>query len=144
MKKSPTYEIVQIILRRGNEPGLISEWFDGMRAWAEANRGPDAAALKTWLGIVKARPFYTAAELAKFWPALKLTLGLSTRLDPEPSPNRLANELVFYGLPMLRNEFGFTFFPGEEKNPYFIVEHCHKWRDARMTQEEFENALFNG
>lgn len=137
-RPNATQFIVNVILRRGNEPGLIAEWFDGMRKWTEANRGPDAAALKTWLGIVNARPFYTAAELAKFWPALKLTLGLVDRIEEPPSPHRLANELKFYGLP-------FRIYDRNGKpTEYFNVERCAKWRDFQMTQEEFENVILNG
>lgn len=138
---SDTYTIVNTILQRGNEPGLIREWFDGMKAWAEANGGQDAAALRMWLKLVKPRPFYTAEELSRLWPALKLTLGLSMRLDPEPSPNRLANELEFCGLPVLRDENGMPFVSEGSFSSRFIVEHCHKWRNVHMTQEEFDNAL---
>jgi hypothetical protein len=145
MKKPDTFTIVNTILRRGNEPGLISEWFAGMKAWAEANGGQDAAALKIWLDLVKPRPFYTAFELSKLWPALRLTLGLTSRMEEPPSPNRLANELKFFGLPVLKNTNGKSFFfHGGNSSPaeHFIVEHCHKWRGQSLDQIEFDNIYF--
>lgn len=140
-KLNATQEIVKIILQRGNGPGLITEWFDGMRAWAEANDGQDAAALRIWLNIAKPRPFYTSDELALLWPALKLTLGLATRLDAPPGANRLHNELWFHRLPVVFNgnpgNANWPFFEIEGKTTqYFIVEHCHKWRDRPLTTEQ--------
>ena len=132
--------IVQLILRRGNGPGLIAEWFAGMKQWAEANGGQDAAALKVWLDIVQPRPFYTAEELARFWPALRLTLGMTKRLEPGPSPNRLENELTFYRLPEIlfdTNEIPF-------RHKFFIVEHCHRWRKHRFSVEEVQTILSGG
>lgn len=140
-----TYAICQAILRRGNEPGLIAEWFDGMKAWAEANNGPDASALRTWLGIVKPRSFYTALELSMLWPALKVTLGLRTRMEEPPAPNRLSNELQFHGLPLLKNDNGtMYFFHGGNRSPdkFFIVEHVHKWKPIALTQKEFDDIWF--
>lgn len=138
-------QIVNVILRRGNGPGLIAEWFDGMRAWADANDGQDASALRTWLGVVCNRPFYNADELAPLWPALKLTLGLAKRMEAAPGANRLANELKFHRLPVLRNADGTPFFfsgGNSSRREFFIVEHVHKWRDAVLTQQEFDDIYF--
>lgn len=137
---SDTYRIVQLILRRGNGPGLIAEWFDGMRQWAEANSGPDASALRVWLDIAKARPFYRSSELSRFWSPLRLTLGMTLRLEPPPSPNRLANELEFYGLPVIRRSDGVALKVDGEK--FFIVEESHRWRDCRFNEAEFREFLY--
>lgn len=141
----PTYLIVKAMLDRGNRPGLLREWFAGMLEWAEKNPGQDAAALRLWLSATKPRPFYTAAELAKMWPAFKLHLGMIQRLHEPPSANRLANELNFHGLPRLRNNRGTHdfFVPGRAAHieHYFIVERCHYWRSTGMDQKDFENAL---
>lgn len=139
---SDTYQIVQIILRRGNGPGLITEWFAGMKQWAEANSGHDAAALKIWLDIVKPRPFYTAEELARFWPALRLTLGLTKRLEPTPGANRLQNELEFWGLPYVRRSDGVALKIDGQK--FFIVEQPHKWREHHFNEVDFGRILTGG
>lgn len=139
MNNSPEYRIVSLILQRGNQPGLIAEWFAGMAAWADANTGKDAGALRVWLKLAKPRPFYTANELAPMIPALMLALGLSDRLLPRAVPNRLHNVLQFYGLPLVKNVNGTTHFPG--MGTFFIVEHCHKWRDRELTIEELRDVL---
>lgn len=124
-----------MILATGNQPGIFTQWFAGMRRWAEHNQTPDAKALQMWLDLVKARPFYTADELSGLWPALKLTLGLNDYLAPKPSANRLHNELNFLRLPVLRNlNTGATYFPGI--GSLFIVERVHYWRDRGATPEE--------
>lgn len=140
---SDTYAIVNTILRRGNEPGLITEWFAGMKEWADANAGPDAAALRLWLAFAKPQPFYTAQNLSLLWPALKLTLGLASRMEAPPSANRLANELEFCGLPVLMNDQGGHSFFGPDGRPatYFVVEHCHKWKGVRLSQADFDEVL---
>ena len=132
MANDPTYQIVQAMLHRGNQPGLLREWFDGLKAWAETHKGPDANALALWLDVAKPRPFYTAAELAAMWPAFKLALGFAKIMTEPPSANRLANELKFHRLPVCWTDDG---------KEYFIVERCHHWRGKTLTQEEFENAV---
>lgn len=141
---SPTYQIVNMICRRGNQPGIIREWFDGLRKWASENTGPDAEALRCWMDIARVRPFYTAEELAPLWPALKLTLGLASRLDPAPGANRLHNELVFHGMPKLQNaETGsFEFFESHQR--YFIVEHVHRWRNNPIEPGVLASILAGG
>lgn len=136
-----TYAIVQHILRRGNEPGLFAEWFAGMKSWADVNGGQDAAALRTWLGIAPPKPFYTADELAYLWPALKIALGLRKSLELRPSAYRLANELEFHGLPLLKNANGTMTFqrPGLDPAKFFIVEHVHRWKGRAITQQEFDD-----
>lgn len=140
-----TYAIVRAVLERGNQPGLITEWFAGMKAWADANQGPDAAALRLWLPQFPIRPFYTAEELARLWPALKLTLGLAKTMTEPPTANRLENELLFCGLPMLVNyDTGNSWFWNPERTKmgkYFVVEHVHDWKNLSMSQGGFDNVF---
>jgi len=140
---SANYQIVRAILEKGNQPGLITEWFAGMRAWADANKGRDADALREWLSIVKPRPFYNAEDLAGFWPALKLQLGLIDYLAPRPSGNRLQNELMFHRLPLLKNaDTGANYFPGQ--GSLFIVERVHYWKNRPVTLNELQTVLAGG
>lgn len=143
MPPSANYAVVRRMLETGNQPGIISQWFAGMRKWAEANQTPDAKALRLWLDMVKARPFYTAEELAGLWPALKLTLGFNDYLAPRPSANRLQNELMFHRLPLLRNNnTGQNYFPGV--GTLFIVERIHYWKERGATPEELKTVLEGG
>lgn len=127
------YVIVRRMIEAGNGPGPIRGMLEAAQAWAAKERGQDAEALKAWLPLVRLdRPFYTPAELAPLWPALKLSLGLETRLMDPPSPNRLANELKFHGLPLVKVDI----FP-----EYFIVERCGFWKNVKFTKEGFEHVL---
>jgi hypothetical protein len=141
VKNSPDYEICNLILRRGNKPGIITEWFAGMKAWAEVNPGKDAEALRLWLDVVKPRPFYTAAELCGLWPALTLSLGLAKTMLAKPTPNRLHNVLQFHGLPILKNVDGSNYFKGY--GSYFIVERPHYWKDRPLHWSDLV-AVLNG
>jgi hypothetical protein len=141
---TPNYRLARDIVSRGNEPGIIREWFAGMKAWAESNPGPDATALRLWLDIAKPRPFYTAAELASMWPALRIAHGYDKRATEKPSANRLANELEFHGVRYLAGAEGTYYFRSPftgEAAKYFIVERPGYWRTKRLTQAEFEAAL---
>ena len=129
--KNQTWEIVNAILRRGDEPGLIAEWISGLEKWAATNGGQDAAALRLWLPHFQVRPFYTAEELSNLWPALKIALGMETKMTENPSPNRLANELEFHGLPKVL----FATSPRSEK--WFIVERCRYWKNRQLSDDQF-------
>lgn len=148
MKHVPqsTWDMVNAIKARGNREGVIREWFAGMKAWAEANRGPDAAALKTWLAIVQPRPFYNANELAGLWPALRLELGITPVLTVAPPALWFEKELEFCRLPILRNADGTgTFWTVDGlglRHKYFIVEEIGRWQKSPLSQEEFENVLY--
>jgi len=139
MTPSAEYIVVREILTRGNQPGLIAEWFTGLKAWADANPGQDAAALRTWLELAKPRPFYTAEELCRLWPPLLLSLGLKKCLVPQPTPNRLHNVLTFHGLPILKNANGTNYF--RPLGVFFIVDRCHFWRDLALTDDELTSIL---
>ena len=142
---TPTYQIVRLMIDRGSKPGLIQELLETSLKWAETNSGQDAAALRTWLQYVNfKRPFYAASELAFFWPGLKLALGLEKRMTEMPSPNRLANELRFNGLPIVRrsDQIGDWFEKNSTPTEYFICENIPFWRDRRLTQEELEEILY--
>lgn len=141
-----TWRVVNAIIRNGNRPGIIRQWFDGMKAWAEANSGPDAAALRIWLRMVRSRPFYNAVELAKLWPALKIELGMDVRLTAPPPALWFERELEFCHLPVLQNVDGTcTFWAVENlglRHKYFIVEEIGRWQERPLSQEEFENVLY--
>lgn len=137
----PTYGVITAMKARGNQPGLIAQWIALAHQWALDHRGPEADAMRKWLPLFQARPFYNAAELAPMWPALVVALGLLDR-PPIYSPGRLANELDFGGLPVLHRDDGGVWF----RNPldrskierYYIVERIHHWRHRKLTQGAFE------
>jgi len=139
---SPTAHIVRRMKETGNRPGVVQVWRDGMEEWAKS--APDdihKQAVRAWLPYWIVRPFYNAEELAPIIPALSLLFGLETRWRGQKSPNRLANELEFAGLPMLENASGgFSFLhPGSGRHAkFFIVERLHHWKNQPLTQREFE------
>lgn len=120
---TPTYRVVRKMIESGNQPGIVSTWKNMVAAWAEKAIGPDAAAVKAFLPLWQIRPYYTAAELAPIFPMLEVTLGVTSRPGPMKSPERLANELRFAGLPSFYKN-------GIE---FFVVEQTHR-------AEEFRNA----
>lgn len=139
---SPTAHIVRRMKETGNRPGIVRVWKDGMEEWAKSV--PDnihKQAVRAWLPQWIVRPFYSSEELAPIIPALSLLFGYETRWGGQKSPNRLANELEFAGLPLLENASGgFVFMhPGSGRlTKFFVVEQLHHWRDHPLTQREFE------
>lgn len=137
----PIYGVIQAMKACGNKPGIIAQWVALAHQWALDHRGPEADAIRAWLPHFKPRPFYTAHELAPMFPALIVALGLTDRPSTY-SPERLANELDFGGLPVLRRDDESIWF----RNPmdrtkverYYIVERIHYWRKQKLTQEQFE------
>ena len=138
--QSETYRIVQAMKATGNQPGIVGLWKVTIELWAnEAPLDADRAAVLAWLPHWQVRPFYTAAELAPIFPPLAIMLGISTRLTPIKGANRLANELIFAGLPILGTYYTHTTVPQR----FFIVERCHYWRDRTLTQADFEKEFFD-
>ncbi len=114
-----TYAIVKAIKARGNQPGLVQEWKDGIETRAKANRTTEAAAVLAWLPLWQIRPFYTAEELAPMWPALAIHIGHAKRWPQVvKSAARLGFELGYAGAASFER-FGRRF---------YIVERPHYWR----------------
>lgn len=142
--QSHTYAVIKAMRATGNRDGIVAQWKRNVELWASAENTPEGAALRAWLPLWQARPFYTAAELAPMFPALIVALGLTERLPPRKSTARLAFELHYGGLPLLQNQNGSEkFFPahGGLAERFFIVERIKFWREKFLTQEEFENVL---
>lgn len=137
----PTYGLIQAMRATGNKPGVIAQWVGLAHQWALDHKGPEADAIKAWLPYFKPRPFYAADELAPMFPALIAALGLSER-PPQYSASRLANELDYGGLPVLKRDDDSIWF----RNPldrtkiarYYIVERIHYWSKRKLTQEQLE------
>lgn len=129
--KGETWAIIKAMRARGNQPGLIADWKDSVRLWAENNpRDPNAAAALSWLPLWQVRPFYTAEELAPMWPALAIVVGHTTHWPSVlKSARRLEFELDYAGLPRLE-------FPTLRQ--YFIVERIHYWSKASLAEIEGE------
>lgn len=139
--KSDTYLIVRAMKATGNQPGVVAQWKDMVALWARApqHAGPAAEAVNAWLPHWQVRPCYTAAELSPLMPALSVMMGFTDRLGFQKSPNRLANELKFAGLPIIRaiNPAGFGFY--EE---FFIVERLHHWPKVFAEAKEVSDTEF--
>lgn len=141
----PTYAVIKGMRAAGNQPGMVARWIATVAQWADDHNGlADAAAIKAWLPYWRARPFYTAVELAPIFPALALAFTDARTPPPTMSGARLSHELDFGGLPKLRNANGTTFFHDVMGilQEYFIVEQIHKWSREALTQEEFDHVLF--
>lgn len=131
-----TYAIVKGLKASGNRPGLIQQWKDAVEHWAtspEYMNSPDAKAVRAWLPLWQARPFYTAAELVPIWPLLALAVGWSDRPPSLKSEGRLKHELDFAGLPSFQ----------WRGSRYYIVERIHYWKEqlALGNIEGIENAF---
>ena len=124
-----TYAIVKAMKATGNRIGVIDGWKAAVAEWAQRTPGMEAEAVKAWLPLWQARPFYTCEELAPLWPALAIAIGHSVRMLPQKSAKRLEHELDYAGLP----SFAFR------DKKYYVVERLHHWRNA--TEQEIENAL---
>lgn len=141
----PTYAVIKGMKAAGNQQGMVARWIATVAKWADDHQGlADAAAIRAWLPHWQARPFYTAAELAPIFPALALAFTDRSTPPPTMSGARLANELKFGKLPVLRNANGSTYFHNVMGilQEYFIVEQIHKWSKVALSQEEFELILF--
>lgn len=128
--KSPVYQIIKEMKARGNQLGLIQEWKTRIQQWAEANPSvPEAQSVLAWLPMWQVRPFYSAKELAPIFPVLSLMLGFG-RMDAM-SPQRLAFNLIYGGLPRLQNH-----------KEFFVCERLHHWRDRDISDTEFAEAYY--
>lgn len=142
--ESETYRVIQAMRSTGNQAGVVQRWIEAAAVWAATNDGPDATAIRAWLPLWQARPFYTAAELSPIFPALVVALGISKRPPWKMAPERLAFQLRYGGLPELRNaDDSGKFFPPQGGTParYFIVERIHYWRNQVLSQKEFNDVL---
>lgn len=142
---SEIYKVIQGLKRCGNQPGMVATWIASVEQWANINvASPDAKAIRDMMPFWRARPFYTASELAPIIPALALAFGISTRPSPIMTGARLAYQLDYGGLPKLKRDNGTSYFHDAMGvlREYYIVEHIHKWANEVMSQEEFENVLF--
>ena len=138
--QSPIYRIVRGTKACGNQPGMVARWISSVEEWARRNANhPDGKSVIAMLPYWRARPFYTAAELAPLIPALAVAFGISVIPPPVMSGARLSFALDYAGLPVLRNVNGTEWF----HDAAGIVEQIHKWADTPMTQEEFERVLFD-
>lgn len=143
---SSTAKIVGVMLRTGNQPGLIAQYKTAMEEWAKANPTEvDAKALLAWLPMFKPRPFYTAAELVPLFPVLGFLFDFTQRIEAQKSAFMLKRELDFANLPMLENLdnagthniFVFRHPLTGEDDHFFIVEQVHYWRKQKMSQAYF-------
>lgn len=143
---SEVYKVIVGLKRCGNQPGMVATWIASVAEWAERNAAhPDARAINGMLPLWRARPFYSASELAPIIPALALAFGISEKPSPAMTGARLQYQLEYGGLPKLRRDNGTTFFHDTMGvlREYFIVEHIHKWAKEVLSQEEFDNVLFD-
>jgi hypothetical protein len=130
--KGETWAIVKAMRATGNRAGVIEQWRDQVKSWAENNpRDPNASAVLAWIPHWRARPFYTADELAPLWPALAIVVGHTDHWPSVPkSARRLEFELDYAGLPRLAQ--------CEILRKYFIVERVHYWAKAPFAEVERE------
>lgn len=141
-----TFAVVKAMHRTGDYQGVVEQWKRNIELWSGTlGQGtPEGNALRAWLPYWQARPFYTSAELVPIIPALVVALGNKEKPPPQKSPTRLAYELDYAGLPILKNQNGTDlFYPphGGAAQRFYIVERIIFWRDKFLTQEEFENVL---
>lgn len=143
---SPVFQVIKGMKASGNMPGMVARWIDAAARWSTEHAPlAEAKSIQAMLPYWRARPFYTAAELAPMFPALMKVFGITDRQQPEMSGARLAFMLKDGGLPRLKNANGTTYFHDGMGilQEFFIVERIHHWSAQVFTQEEFENVLFD-
>lgn len=125
--KGETWAIIKAMRAKGNQPGLIADWKESVRLWAENNpRDPNAVAALAWLPLWQVRAAYLVDELAPIWPALAIVVGHTTIWRTVPkSAKRLEFELDYAGLP----------FRLLESRKYYIVERIHYW--SKVSEDKF-------
>lgn len=128
--RSPTYRIIQAMKATGNRAGVVEQWKESVRKWAEMNSTlSEAKAILAWLPYWQTRPFYTAEELAPMWPALAVALRIVARPFPVIPAARLSHLLDYGGLPRFEMD-------GQK---FYIVEQIHTWKNKNY--QEMRNAL---
>ena len=117
----------------------MDELLDPYRLLAATGKAPAdvAAALK----LFKARPFYSAQELAWFWPLISIGLASKERAY-KPDAAALHKRLVEFKLPRIRQWGGsFDFVWQGVARQYFVVQDVRRWRNIRITQHQFEEIM---
>lgn len=141
---SPVYAVIKGMKAGGNMPGMVARWIAAADQWSSEHAPlKEAKVIRDMLPYWRARPFYTASELAPMFPALMKVFGIAD-YQPVMSGARLGYLLDQGGLPKLRNANGTTFFHNAMGilQEFYIVEQIHKWSPEALSQEEFENVLF--
>lgn len=141
---SPVFQVVKGMKASGNMPGMVARWIEAAAHWAGEHAPlPEAKAIQAMLPYWRARPFYTASELAPIFPALMKVFGIADK-QHEMSGARLGYMLDDAGLPKLKNANGSTFFHDAMGvlQEYYVVERLHHWSTQVFTQDEFEEILF--
>lgn len=142
---SPIYQVIKRMKATGNTEGMVARWIGSTEEWARRHAHlPEAKVIVSMLPYWRARPFYTASELAPIFPALMVAFGIVDRPPPAMSGARLAFQLDYGGLPKMKRNNGTTFFHDSMGilQEFYIVERIHAWSSAVLSQEEFENVLF--
>jgi hypothetical protein len=143
---SHVYAVIKGMKATGNTPGMVARWIATVGEWANRNAlAPEAKTIRAMMPYWRARPFYTASELAPILPALIVAFSIAERPPAAMSGARLGFQLDYGGLPKLRNANGTTYFHDAMGilQEFYIVEEIHKWSTEVLTQEEFENVLFD-
>lgn len=99
---------------------------------------PETAAA---LSGFRARPWYSAAELARLWPIVCVGLA-QKQTGRRPSPATLAKRLIECGLPRLKQWNGSTEFKHNGKaTEFFIVQDVWRIANQRYTQIDFDRSM---
>lgn len=125
--------------RAAKERNLVDELLDPYRLLVATGKAP--ADVKAAVSLFKARPFYSAQELAWFWPLISIGLASKERAF-KPDAAALHKRLVEFKLPRIRQWDGsFDFVWQGVARHYFVVQDLRRWRNVRITQRQFEEIM---
>lgn len=125
--------------KKAGSRNLVNELLDPFRLLgAGGNAAPEVAAA---VQLFQPRPFYSARELAYFWPLISIGLAAKDKAW-KPSPERLHERLVELKLPRMRQWDGrYDFMWRDAAQQFFIVQDVRAWSKVRLTQRRFEEIM---
>ena len=127
--------------RAAKERNLVQELMDPFVLALRSTPRPDLAAAVSGF---QARPFYSAAELARLWPLVCIGLACK-QVGRAPSAKKVEERLIHFGLPRLKQWGGSTEFMHYGKpTQFFIVQDLWGMMNRRFTQLDFDRIMSGG
>ncbi|WP_395652571.1 hypothetical protein [Brevundimonas sp.] len=137
-KDDTSYRLFVDACKAAGERNLVQELLDPFVLVQRAAPRPDLGAA---INGFQARPWYSAAELARLWPLVCIGLACKQQ-GRSPSPAKVAERLTHFGLPRLKQWDGSTGFKHHGKvQDFYVVQDVWKIANQRFTQTDFDRIV---